>query len=705
MTQKGYKQKKPSNALNSLIGIALTLPGISPAQAQQTISTSPKAEAFYSSYSENKNRYKIDTYQTSILFPVSSQWEVGLGALRDIMTGASISGYLPNIIFRPFSNYDFTIIPDTSVDPNYLLAEVKTRQSIIENRSQINMFANYYLPEGLVGLEAGYSTENDFESFFGNVNTEWYFNKKNTTLYAGFGYQYNISRPGFTAGEVFSIAFSPNFTSNRGTYHRESFALGIKQDINKNFYVQQNAELILDNGNLNDPYKLIAFFGPNVLNWPNAVQQGNFFVGTDSRPRSRVTVAFVTSLVKYIPCFESALHFSYRYAQNSWGIHSNTFEVGYYQPFYKSWEIAPKVRYYTQDRASFYALSFHTEPSPLFLHSKELRKNRASSDYRLANFGSLGFDVTLTKSFQNPNIILSSTFGFTKRATNLGWTKNKGPQNPSNQFHQKYVAVQLSSDFPQKLSYKKKETCNNIYKEGDISIQPLNVHFTGITFGRKHEDTKFVSSTPYFYNRATKNMYRNQRGYGFNDIHSNGLGYDVQLGYFLKNNIEVFADLGFVNEKGLKQPTVIIENAFKFKHRTSYKTNLGARYYFNTTTIFTPFLGIMVGNIWQPKTKGTVYGMNPFDVFTNSFPDKLGTFTAFRSANVFNGALLAGLDYRFDETFAVSFATGLYYYQRNKPKKLTVPASPLGSPANTYKFSDHRNKFVVPLSISLKIIM
>lgn len=696
--------KKSNKALDSLIGIALALPGVSAAQAQSAISTTPKADAFYSRYSENKNRYKIDTYETSILFPVSSEWEIGLGVVRDLMTGASTKGYFPAFTL-PQPN-SFIVVPGTSVNPAYLLTEVRTGQSIIDTRNQASALVNYYLPDGKISLDGGYSVEDDFESFFGNLNTEWDFNKKNTVVFAGFGYAYNISRPSQGSADILSLVFSKNPSSNRGKYHTERFNLGVKQDINKEFYVQENIELILDNGDLFDPYKLIAFNAPNTLNWPNATAIGNVFIGSERRPKERVTGAFVTSLVKYLPCFNSALHFNYRYAANTWNIHSNTFELAYYQPFLKSWEIVPKVRYYTQDRASFYALSFHTTPTPLFLHSKPLRKNKASSDYRLANFGSIGYDITLSKSFRDPGIKISATFGFAKRATGYSWTKNKGPKNPSNQFHQKYVAVQLSSEFPQKLSFKKTEKCESIYREGEFSIQPLSVSFTGMTFGRKHKDTKFVLPTKPFpfnqYNHFVDSMYRNQRGLGFNDIHRNGLSYDVQLGYFLRDNTEVFADLGFINEKGQRQPTGIMLNGFKFKHRTSYRTNLGAKYYFNTKTIFTPFVGFMAGNIHQPKTKADVYPYNFFTQVVGS--PRIGTFEIFKSKNLFNGALLAGLDYRFDTNVAVSLSTGLYYYKRNKAKTLVVPATPGGFPT-TYRISDYKNKIIVPVSISLKIIL
>lgn len=704
--------KTSNNTLDPLVAIALALPGVvTPAQAQQPISTSPKVDAFYSRYSENKgpSPYKVDTYETSMLFPLSSTWELGLGFGRDVMAGASNIGFLPNVLAAP----PLALIPGTSPVPAFVLSSVSSGPSIHDTRDQATVLANYYLPDGKVSLEGGYSTENDFESFFGNLNTEWYANKKNTVFFAGFGYAYNISRP---VSQFIDHIFiqSQNPSSNRGKYHTERFNLGIKQDIDRDFYIQENAELILENGDMFDPYRQIAFTGPNTLNWPGAVNAipspvpgASIFVGWERRPRTKITGAFVTSLVNYIPCFDSALHFNYRYAVNSWNIHSNTFELAYYQPFLKSWEIAPKVRYYTQDRASFYALSYHVDPSPVFTDSKLLRKNKASSDYRLANFGSIGWDVTLSKMFQSPNIKLSATFGFAKRATGFSLTKNKGPKNPVNQFHQKYVAVQLSSDFPQKLSFKKTEKCETIYREGEISIQPLTVFFTGMTFGRKHTDTKFKyppapivplpTVSPITSTRAS--MFRNRRGFGLNDIHRNGLGYDFQAGYFVRDRVEVFADLGIIGEKGLRMPSPVSLQSFKFKNRTTYRTDLGARYYFDVETIFTPYVGFMAGVEWQGKTRADVY-----DTFGFVQGPKIGRFTIFKAQNLFNGALLAGLDYRFDENFAVSLGTGVYYYKRNKAKTLSVPGTPFNAP-NAYKISDYKNKIIVPVSISLKIIL
>ncbi|MBX9620911.1 MAG: DUF3570 domain-containing protein [Alphaproteobacteria bacterium] len=675
--------KSSNKALESLIGIALALPGITPVKAQQPISTNPKADAFYSSYSEDKNHYKIDTYESSFLFPVSKDLEIELRALRDLMTGASPNGYYPNLVVSGASSG--VIIPETSVDPAFLLTEVSSGPSIIDTRNQAEASLHYYLPESKLTSNTGYSTENDYESFFENLRSEWYFNKKNTVLYTGIGYAYNIT----------NVTVSDNIYGKSNT---ESLFLGIKQDINKNFYIQQNAEVIFDNGYLADPYKNILFNGPedNIPKGIDAQDRGhNVFAAPDQRPKRRITGAFVTNLVHYIPCFDSAIHFNYRYASNSWNIHSNTFVLAYYQPFLKSWEIAPKVRYYTQDRASFYALSFHTIPTPLFLHSKPLRKGKASSDYRLANYGSIGYDITLTKLFKNPGIKVSATYGFAKRATGIGWKKNKGPKNPSNQFNSQYVAVQLSADFPEKTSFKKTEKCDYAYRKGDISLQPLTVSFAGMTFGRKHYDTKFVTSD--FSN--SKNMYPNARGFGLNDIHRNGIGYDFQAGYFLLDYIEAFADFGVVHEKKLKQPTVFNTLAFQFKERTTYRTNLGAKYYFDTKTVFSPFVGIMGGVEWQPKTKANIYSVLGDPEFSTSPGPLIGKFEIFKAQNLFNGALMAGLDYRFDKNFAISLATGLYYYKRNKAKTLFVPNAP------PYRVSDHKNKIITPISISMKIII
>jgi opacity protein-like surface antigen len=722
--QKPGKNKKN---LESLVGIALTLPGISTAaHAQKPISTSPSVDAFYSRYSENHDKYKVDSYSTNLLFPLSSNWEFGLGALREAMTGASPSGSYPNNLIPNNQRGGFVV--GSSPIPAFVLVETKTQQSIIETRNQVSGLLNYYLPDGKVSLDAGYSSENDFESFFANVNTEWDFNKKNTVVFAGFGVDYNISRPVLKDLQyIYTFVFSPstNVIGNRGKYNTERFVLGVKQDINKDFYVQQNAELILDNGDLFDPYKSIAFTGPNSLNWPNSTFFGEIFVGSDRRPHRKITGALVTNLVHYLPCLNSSLHFSYRYAANSWNIHSSTFELGYYQTFWKTWEIAPKARYYTQDRASFYALSYYTEqPSAAFPFAKKLKKNKGSSDYRLSNFGSIGYDITLSKTFQDPNVKLSATFGFTKNAIGFGWTKNKGPKNPSNKFHQKFVAINLSSDFPGKLSFKKKDECCNptLYKAGEFIVQPLIISFTGLTLGRKHEDTRFTA-TPYppipsaSIPVARGNMYRNQRALGLTDIHRNGIGYDFQLGYVLEDNLEVFTDIGFTQEKGTKEPVIINPYSYKFKKRTTPRTSFGARYYVDMQTIFTPFVGFMGGVEWQRKTKATVYGYNPFDVSQFLVPgQKVGTFEIFKARNLFSGALLAGLDYRFNEHLAVSLSTGLYYYKRNKGKKLPltglenelVPTDfgPVKIPGKqAIHIFDNKNKIIIPVSISLKIIL
>ncbi len=676
--------KKNDAIVDSLIAIALALPGVSAAKAQDSISTSPQMETFYSTYSENKNHYKIDSYEGSVLFPLSSNFEFGLSITRDAMTGASTVGYFPHII-APVG----IVIPGTSVDPNYFLTEVRTGASIIETRNDAQLIANYYFPKSKLSGKAGYSTEHDYQSFYANLNTEWYFNKKNTILYTGIGYAFNISQPSNTS-------FSGPILHNSGTSNTESILVGLKQDINKNFVVQQNVELIIDNGFLSDPYKRIAFNGPNTVNWPGAELSGpNIFVGYERRPSARVTGAFGTQLVHYVPYLDSSIHFNYRFALNNWNLRSNTFEFGYYQPLFKSWEIAPKVRYYSQNRARFYALSFHTTPTPFFLQSKPLKRGgAASSDYRLANFGVIGWDITVTKTFTDPNISLSATFGLANRSTGYSMTRNRGAKNPDNQFQSKYVTIQLNSDLPSKPSYKRKEKSNSVYQAGDIVIQPISIAFSGLSFGRRKVDTKFTSpqSSPFI---TALDAYKSQRGFGFNDTQRNGIGYDFQVGYFPLDFLELFVDLGVLNEKPVSTPIIAMANAYKFNTRTTYRTDIGGKYYFNTETAFSPFTGIMAGTEWQPETRSDVYYANHI---TQVVGPKIGKFKIFKSQNLFNGALLAGIDYRFNTNISVSFQTGLYYYQRNKSKKLRLSN-------DTVNISDNKNKFIVPFNISLRIIL
>ena len=82
------------------------------------------------------------------------------------------------------------------------------------------------------------------------------------------------------------------------------------------------------------------------------------------------------------------MHADYRYAQDSWGVHSHTVEVAWYQSLGQDWKLVPGVRWYSQDAARFHAFFSDSDPGRYY-----------SGDYRLGDYGALSASLDLRKRF------------------------------------------------------------------------------------------------------------------------------------------------------------------------------------------------------------------------------------------------------------------------------------------------------------------
>jgi hypothetical protein len=142
--------------------------------------------------------------------------------------------------------------------------------------------------------------------------------------------------------------------------------------LDKSSVIQTGVQLNVENGYLSDPYKLVSV-GDDIL--------------PDTRPGSRTEAAW---LLRYRHAFahpEAALHLDYRYAQDSWGVVSHTFEAGWYESFADGWQLVPVARYYSQQQARFYA--------PFLLDAGA--QHFFSSDYRLGTFGAFSASINVRK--------------------------------------------------------------------------------------------------------------------------------------------------------------------------------------------------------------------------------------------------------------------------------------------------------------------
>ena len=106
--------------------------------------------------------------------------------------------------------------------------------------------------------------------------------------------------------------------------------------------------------------------------------------------------------MQYINALDAALHFDYRFSADDWGIHAHTFEGDWVQPLGSGWTVTPRIRYYSQEAADFYA-PYPYFPTALQFCLKTVDTNKLpthySSDQRLSGFGALSGGVTVTKQF------------------------------------------------------------------------------------------------------------------------------------------------------------------------------------------------------------------------------------------------------------------------------------------------------------------
>jgi Protein of unknown function (DUF3570) len=94
---------------------------------------------------------------------------------------------------------------------------------------------------------------------------------------------------------------------------------------------------------------------------------------------------------------DAALHLDYQLAHDDWGINAHTFAADWVQPLGDGWVVTPRIRYYSQDAADFYAPFFKTVLDNA-TNAIVLPEN-FSSDQRLSGYGTLSGGLTVSKDF------------------------------------------------------------------------------------------------------------------------------------------------------------------------------------------------------------------------------------------------------------------------------------------------------------------
>ena len=314
---------------------ALALPGMVSTQTAKAEAVPEKTTIGfkYLNYKESQQtgeRMKVGSPSMFFLAPIADNYSIEGSFVLDSMSGASPSSY------------------------NTLSGA--SGKGIHDYRKAGDLKLTAFLDRAAIGVGIAASKEHDYESNAFSLDGRLSNANNNTTFAAGVGY----------SDDTISSSNAPNLHEKRRT---TDALFGITQVLTPIDLIQSNITLSIGKGYFSDPYK-----------------------DFDKRPDERTSWAWLTRYNHYFKGPGAALHTSYRYFKNDWGIAAHTIETAWYQPIGTGWTLRPSVRYYTQRAADFYR-----DPPLDFVGATTA--TRFSADTRLAAFGAVTLGMKVTKQF------------------------------------------------------------------------------------------------------------------------------------------------------------------------------------------------------------------------------------------------------------------------------------------------------------------
>lgn len=205
-----------------------------------------------------------------------------------------------------------------------------------------------------LGVQLSYSTEADYESLGLSLRDGIDFNQRNTTLTVGGAFTHDLIDAPTMDGEE--------------TKDSVDAMIGLSQTISARTLLTMNFSYGHVSGFLSDPYKVVEL---------------NDELVPERRPDTKDKMIVYAALTRAFPFLRGSAEISYRWYDDSYGVHADTYGLAWYQKMGPYFIVRPAVRYYRQTEADFYAYRF--EGTPEFY----------SSDYRVSAFDSMGYGLKI----------------------------------------------------------------------------------------------------------------------------------------------------------------------------------------------------------------------------------------------------------------------------------------------------------------------
>ncbi len=384
------KNDKKSTIAVKLTCAALALPGLIQTATAGRVEETYNADFQYGNYQEGGGRMGVNIYEGALSAPIGKSMTASVNLVEDVISGSS-----PIYNTRDANGKISQVLSGASG----AAATSECGYSICEKRDAASAGLTYFFDKASLNFGGGYSREHDYSSKYFNTAASLDINKKLTTLNFGASVAFDEIQPTFTTWTNLPDGFKASKTS-------QQYLLGVSQVIDKDSLIQSNMTFGYHKGFLTDPYKQVTFNG-DVYFDGSLLFSGTDMNISEKRPRERFEWAWLTQYVRHFEQFNhAALHADYRFSTNDWGINAHTVEFSWHQPVFDGWQLIPRFRYYSQDRADFYQPVFDGDLNATIDANGnfvQTARNRAaySSDYRLAGFGTISGGLKLSKEINN----------------------------------------------------------------------------------------------------------------------------------------------------------------------------------------------------------------------------------------------------------------------------------------------------------------
>ncbi len=328
---RGQPSRNRAAPAHALFAAAIALPGVLPATA---LAESAPEQGLFSLAYDNYRDWQPGANRMSVQSPT-------IFMLVPISDSLAVQGSVVYDAVTGASPYFYNALSGASIGDYRTAGDLKVTK---------------WFGRWAVGVGAAVSSEQDYLSRAGSVDVRYSTPDNNTTYAFGIGGAYD------TINSVNGVAVNEH-------RHSLEFLVGITQVLNADAIVQSNLTYYTGQGYYSDPYKSL-----------------------DTRPDNRRTLAWLTRYNQAFVAQDGVLQLTYRLLFDSFGDHSNMFEVAWVQGLPQGWSLTPNMRYIAQHGASFY----YNPPWPVGYVDGQ----NYTADTRLATWGAFTVGLTAAKVFE-----------------------------------------------------------------------------------------------------------------------------------------------------------------------------------------------------------------------------------------------------------------------------------------------------------------